>query len=231
MSGFKQLLIIALCCLLSSCGSQRLIFNESTSINAAFLKEIPESIRQEESFREAPVFTKAVLYKTSFKLQYAEAENVLVEAMLQDSSVLRPINYMEGPYGFRQNLYLLALKSDRGKTYFVYFSVWYNDAHAQPQLRFGPAYWGKMEDSLHTITFAKDLVMKEAGAQLYLKPQQSGRQFFFVLDNGQIDSTVRVQRIVLTEKNKIGGNKKLVFIVPGSKLEKLVFTRDTTIQL
>jgi hypothetical protein len=229
MSRSKQHIALLLCCLLSACKGPQAAFDASTNINARFFEKIPAVIAQAET-RTPPVFTEAIVYKTTFRQAYAEAENVLVEALLHDSSVTKPVRYLKGPEGYRQDLYLVRLKSKSRNDYFVYFSVWYNDANEDPQIGFGPAYLGKKYDTLNSIVSMSELSMKDSGARYYMAPKKKGRQFFFVLD-ALPENQIGIQRIVVTEKNKIGGNKKMVYVVPGSLLDKLIFTRTAIIPL
>lgn len=225
------------CCLLSCAGKQKL-FDVPASINATTLQEIAKRIKLDESGDPTPVFSRALLFKTTFRLRYVETENVLDDAILHDSDLTKPVSYFPGIKGPKQELYLLELPAGDGRNYFVYFSVWSNAADTARHIRFGPAYMGKLNPVFATITFNHTVKPRLEGNQLFLNPQKTQRSFSFVLDTALYrhklppdKNRIGVSRIVLSEMNKIAGSKKYVYPIPDSKFEKLILSCIDTLQL
>jgi hypothetical protein len=231
MCGYRNIVLAILYCLLAACSGEKPLTNVSAGINTASLPLIDTAVRHMWGDKLLPL-DRAVLYKTTFQRRYIESENVLEPAILHDSSVMKTIEYFPNIDGARQDLYLLELPAASGNLFYVYFSLWFNTDASQ--MRFGPAYLGKYNKPYSNIQFNRDIVTKGDGSILSFKPKKKGRSFVFVIDrkiNEGDNRRIEVNKIVLTEANKIGGTKKFLFNIPNSRLEQLIFSCADTIQL
>jgi hypothetical protein len=231
------MLALMLCCLLS-CAGRKKLFDVPASINLPALDEVAATIKHDEPGDPLPVFDRALLFKTSFRLRNVETGHVLDDAILHDSDLVKPASYYPNVKGAKQELYLLELPAQDGRNYFVYFSIWSNTGDTARRMRFGPAYLGKLSPVYATINFNHDVKPDLEDGHLYFYPQKAGRGFSFVLDTLLFrhplppgKNRIGINRIILTEMNKIAGSKKYVYAVPGSKLEKLIFSCTDTLQL
>jgi hypothetical protein len=231
MYAYRLLPLALLCCLLLSCTGKQTLFYVPSSIDAASLEGIAQAIKDYEEAEELPVFSKATLYKCSFAQAFVESEHVLEKVQLHDSGKTKGVEFLES-FGPRQELYFLELPSSE-RTYFVYFSIWSNDADRTRHIRFGPAYLGKLNPALGTIVFFKNLKPKVQERHMDFSAKKGGG-FFFVMNTDAFQKDPKrivIDNIVLTESNKIGGGKKYVYNVAGSKLERFVFSFAETIKL
>jgi hypothetical protein len=231
MCVFRLLPAIFLCCLLAACAGKQKLFYVPSSIDASSLESISAAIKDYEGSEGSPVFSGGFIYKCSFAQAYAESAHVLEKVQLHDSGRMKGVDYLEA-IGPREELYVVELTAGT-RTYFIYFSVWSNDADPKRRIRFGPAYLGKLSPAFGAIVFFKSLVPKVQDRHMRFAAKKGGG-FFFVIDNTAFKSAKRrivIENIILTEANKIGGGKKYVYNIAGSKLDRFVFSLTDTLQL
>lgn len=231
MCGYRYILIAALCVLISGCAGQQALTSIPAAITPVSLSAIDAAVHRMYNDVLLPL-DYGVLYKTTFQLRYIESESVLEPTILHDSSTTTTINYFPNIRGPKQDLYLLELPAKSGHLYYVYFSVWYQTDRSR--MRFGPAYLGRYNDLYSNIQFGCDVVTSATDSLLSFRPKKRGRSFVFVIDKKLDDPErprIEICRIILTEPNKIGGNKQFLYTVQGSKLDQLIFSSADTIKL
>jgi hypothetical protein len=233
MSGLNRILILpALLLLLAACVPPKRIadFNEQQITNPAhtFFREIPEIANHK--------FTHVILYKTRFMDSYIETNGTLDFGLVNDSGK-KGVSYLN-VHGDTQEVYLIQVKAeDDLPTAFIYMSAKYDATPAC--IGFGPAYYGHYDDSLNVINFHKKFkVSKSKEGEYYLKKSKKSESLIFVPADTlwwPTAKTIRIEKIVLGEKNKIGGKRPLVFkvseLMKDIDLQYLYFTSFDTLTL
>ncbi len=220
----RLLLLPLLCVALFCCKAPRQIF-ATADISRAFLAQTLAFDRK--SANPADSAMEVRIYKTEFAEERVENNDVLEYALRNQSGGNHSVPYLPQTAGYREVLYLLHVVGGKRNDVWAYFSVWY--ARETKQIGFGPAYRGVANEFRHTIQFDRSMSMKAANGNLYLKRGSAG-DFLFAAD-ALAGDTIRVDRIVLEEPNKIGGIKPFVFRVGEHfrDIPYLPFAYDTTI--
>lgn len=231
MSSFKKIVPIVLLLIagFSSCMEQRILFNFETDVNGDFFRDVPGI---GADYLGQPVTHKASkieVYLTNFSEKYFEKDGLLEFSELNDSTTLPFAKYL-AVEGYSQGLYLLkysftysVANKRTGKSFdheaggVVFFAIKHNGAGNT--LGIMPAYFGIVNEEDNLIAFNTPLTLKKDKNKYYLKQQRrnkklSGLLFMpadFPAGPVKAGQTVKIEKIVNLDPNKIGGYKPLVF--------------------
>ncbi|WP_207497149.1 hypothetical protein [Aridibaculum aurantiacum] len=179
------------------------------------------------------------MYAAVLKEAYIEKDYVLEWNEMNDSSRKEKVTYHKVD-GYATRLYLgLVTTSPSNINAAVFFTAKFNPD--RECLGFGPAYFGVVNPSLQSIRFTTDLAVKQPAGNFQLvvqgKQTRPGGVLFVSPDFlkpafGNITS-IKVEKIVFLDPNKIGGYKPVVFPVKEVMQDEhaLLFRYLTTIQL
>ncbi len=209
-------LVAFLSLLLGACGSLKSDFREEETFSPAFyapaLRDSCDGIQLKDA--PADAIKKITVYKTSFREKLVETGSIINYASLNDKSKRDTVDYRPPRTGYHQDMYLVRVQATCHQEAWFYYSVWYRYDGKRKEVvpyGFGRAYMGSGHRIAGTIYFHSTVIVKEGASGYSLKRSGKG-QFYFVL-NDMTEDTLRVNRLVVEEKNKFGGPRSYVFRV------------------
>lgn len=220
MLNYKILLwlLVPLFC---SCMERRVAFSLSRDIDTThFFNDLVKEARLLYPHSRIESIDSIKLYTAVYRESYIESNQLLEWTELHDSSRIPRVDYYK-VFGHSTRLFMGSLHTypDDIKG-IVFFSARFN--YENQCLGFGPAYFGILDTAMGTAAFTTVLDMKRKDGIFKLKTaavQNRKSGILFVADEfhhgGMINhrKPVKVEKIVLLDPNKIGGNKPVVFNV------------------
>ena len=202
--------------LISACGQLKSEFSSVNCFHPDFYSGLLTDTCGNKATQGAvsdPIKTITV-YKTGFSEKLVETGSIINYASLNDESTRETVQYRPPRTGYRQDMYLVHLQFQCQPDTWCYYSVWYRYDNKQRKVipyGFGKAYLGQSHNLAGTIYFKTNLIVKESDNGFHLVPKGKA-QFYFVFDDLMSD-TLKMNRMVIEEKNKFGGPRSYVFKV------------------
>ncbi len=210
-------LLLMLACMMAACSTtQPPAFRETDPVSPSFYAPVLRDTCGHISAANATsdAIRKITIYKSTFREKLVETGSIINYASINDGSSREVVDYRPPRSGYRQDMYLVRTEARCHPDAWFYYSVWYRFDRDSMKMRpygFGKAYAGTGHSAAGTIYFHTALSVKESAGGYSLRPEGKA-QFYFVLDRLPAD-TLRVNRIVMEEKNKFGGPRSYVFKV------------------